>query len=71
MSSLQQAFLITSAHDGLQMILAVTLLIVAGILFRQIATSGADISTSKRAKTLLSADYWIERRKRKGFSYRT
>ena len=67
----QQALLITSDQDDVQMILAVIFLIVAVILFRLAVEAGVHPSAREMAKTFLSADYWIRRQKRKSFGYRT
>lgn len=66
---LQEAFLITSAPDDIQMVLGAFFVIVALVLFSLSVEVGMYPSVRHWAGTFLTVDYWIRRHKRKGFAW--
>ena len=69
MNIFQQALSITSGQDDVQVVLALMFLIVAVILFKLAVEVGVQAPAHKTVKAILSANYWIKRKKRKGFGY--
>ena len=69
MNSFQQVLLITFGQDDVPTILALMFLIGAAILFKLAVEVGVQAPAHKTVKAILSANYWIKRKKRKGFGY--
>jgi len=66
---LQEALLITSAPDDIQMVLGAFFVIAALVLFSLSVEVGMYPSVRNWTGTFLTADYWLRRHKRRSFAW--